>query len=79
MYMYGSYESAWGDGAIETARTDLTFLVIPAAHHKVNHLLTVERILLIHDTQCSEAPVYRVHAQVRSQMVGKVILVLPMT
>lgn len=53
-----------------------TCLVVPAAHHELDHLLPVQRVLVVHDAQRSEAPVDRVQAQVRGEMVREVILAL---
>ena len=50
-----------------------TCLVVPAAHHERDHLVTIECVLVSHDAQGCEAPVDPVHAEVRGEMVGQFI------
>ena len=54
----------------------LTCFLIPAAHDKVNHLLPVQRVFVLHDAERGQAPVDRVQTQVRSEVVHEVILAL---
>ena len=53
-----------------------TCLVVPAAHHILYRLLRIQRLLVFHYAKRGEAPVDRVHAQVRRHVVGQVILIL---
>lgn len=59
-----------------TGRSELTCLVVPAAHDKLDHLLAVQRILVAHGAQGGEPPVDGVHAQVRGEVVYQVIFAL---
>lgn len=56
--------------------TGLTYVVVPAAHHVLDHLIPVERVFVPHHAECDQAPVHRVHSQVCSEMVHKIIFVL---
>lgn len=57
-------------------RSELTCLVVPAAHDELDHLLAVQRILVAHDAQCGKTPVDGIHAQVRGEVVHQVIFAL---
>lgn len=56
--------------------TNLTCLIVPAAHDELDHFVSVERVLLLHNAERGQTPVYRVHPQVRGEMVDEVIFVL---
>jgi hypothetical protein len=53
-----------------------TCLFIPAAHHEFDHLVSVQRVLVLHNAQGGEAPIYGVHTEVRSEMICEIVLVL---
>ena len=57
-------------------RRELTCLLVPAAHDKLDHLLAIESILVTHNAERSEAPIYGIHTQVGSEMVHQVIFAL---
>ena len=59
-----------------TGRRELTCLLVPAAHDKLDHLLAIESILVTHNAERSEAPIYGIHTQVGSEMVHQVIFAL---
>jgi hypothetical protein len=69
--MEGSLELDLGTGM-----TRQTCLFVPAAHHEFDHLVSVQGVLVLHNAQGSEAPVYRVHTEVRSEMICEIVLVL---
>ena len=53
-----------------------TCLVVPAAHHVVDHLFPVERVLVSHGAEGGESPVDGVHAQVCGEMIREFIFAL---
>ena len=53
-----------------------TCLVVPAAHHILNHIFPIERIFVSHDAQCRESPINGVHPQVCGEMISEIIFVL---
>lgn len=65
-----------GEEVIVVRRFVRTCLIVPAAHHILYRLLRIQRLLVFHYAKRGEAPVDRVHAQVRRHVVGQVILIL---
>ena len=53
-----------------------TCVFVPTAHHVRYRFLRIQRFLVFHDAERGEAPVDRVHPQVRCRVVRQVIFVL---
>jgi hypothetical protein len=53
-----------------------TGFLIPAAHYKLDHFFSVQRILSSHKIQSHKSPIDGVQAQMRGKMVCKIILAL---
>lgn len=53
-----------------------TCLVVPTTHDKLDHLLSVQRIFMLHNTQRSQSPVDGVHSQMGRHVVDEIIFIL---
>lgn len=59
-----------------SSRARRACLVVPAAQDPVHDLVLVQTIGVAHDKERGDAPVYRVHAQMRREVVRQIIPVL---
>ena len=68
-----------GGEGIVVRRHVRTCLAVPTAHYILYRLPRIQCLLVFHYAKRCEAPVDRVHAQVRRHVVGQVILILRCT
>lgn len=81
-------EGAWrrtmsgpGDGATLWGQLEddkrCTCLLIPALHHKVDKVGSIEGVWVLHDSHRRKSPIDRVKPKVRREVIHQVILALP--
>lgn len=57
-------------------RKEQTCLVIPTAQHVLDHLFSIECVLVSHDAECGESPINGIHPEVCGEMISEIIFAL---